>query len=64
MYPYSSQKDVCSTSMFCETNLLKEDNELKNKVKNLRNKLERCYNSRVTFEHILKTRRSCGDKCV
>jgi len=53
--PCSSQLDICSTSMSCETNLLKENNELKNKVKNLSNKLERCYNSKVTFEHILKT---------
>ena len=53
--PCSSQIDACSTSMSCETNLLKENNELKNKVKNLSNKLERCYNSKVTFEHMLKT---------
>ena len=61
--PCSSQIDACSTSMSCETNLLKENNELKNEVKNLNNKLERCYNSRVTFEHMLKTQRSYGDKC-
>ena len=48
--------------MPCETNILKENNELKNEVKNLSNKLERCYNSRVTFEHMLKTQRSYGDK--
>ena len=48
--------------MSCETNILKENNELKNKVKNL-SKLERCYNSRVTFEHMLKTQRSYGNKC-
>ena len=47
----------------CETNLLKENNELKNEVKNLSNKLDWCYNSRVTFEHMLKTQRSYGDKC-
>ncbi|KAG0533107.1 hypothetical protein BDA96_04G164000 [Sorghum bicolor] len=29
----------------------------------LSNKLERCYNSKVTFEHILKTQRNYGDKC-
>ena len=39
--PYSSQLDVCSTSMSCETNLLKENNELKNEVKYLSNKIER-----------------------
>ncbi|KAG0537746.1 hypothetical protein BDA96_03G174700 [Sorghum bicolor] len=61
--PRSSQIDICSTSMSCETNLLKENNELKNEVKNLSNKLERCYNSKVTFEHILKTQRNYGDKC-
>ena len=49
--------------MSCETNLLKENNELKNEVKKLNNKLERCYNSKVTFEHILKTQRNYGDKC-
>jgi hypothetical protein len=48
--------------MSCETNLLKENNKLKNKVKNLRNKLERCYNSKVTLEHMLKTQRNFGDK--
>ncbi|KAG0525027.1 hypothetical protein BDA96_06G020400 [Sorghum bicolor] len=61
--PCSSHIDACSTSMSCETNLLKENNELKNKVKNLSNKLERCYYSKVTFEHILKTQRNYGDKC-
>ncbi|OQU77718.1 hypothetical protein SORBI_3009G092850 [Sorghum bicolor] len=55
--------DACSTSMYCETNLLKENNELKNEVKNLSNKLERCYYSKVTFEHILKTQKNYGDKC-
>ncbi|KAG0543054.1 hypothetical protein BDA96_02G156800 [Sorghum bicolor] len=61
--PCSSQLDASSTSMSCETNLLKENNELKNEVKNLSNKLERCYYSKVTFEHILKTQRNYGDKC-
>jgi len=40
--PCSSHIDACSTSMSCEINLLKENNELKNEVKNLSNKLERC----------------------
>jgi hypothetical protein len=48
--------------MSYETNLLKENNELKREVKNLSNKLERCYNSKVTFEHMLKTQRNFGDK--
>jgi len=61
--PCSSQLYTCSTSIYCETNLLKENNELKNEVKNLNNKLERCYNSKVTFEHILKTQKNYGDKC-
>jgi hypothetical protein len=61
--PCSSHIHACSTSMSCETNILKENNELKNEVKNLSNKLERCYNSKVTFEHILKTQRNYGDKC-
>ncbi|KAG0532940.1 hypothetical protein BDA96_04G148600 [Sorghum bicolor] len=61
--PCSSQLDICSTSTSCETNLLKENNELKNEVKNLSNKLERCYYSKVTFEHILETQRNYGDKC-
>jgi hypothetical protein len=59
--PCSSQLDACSTSLSCETNLLKE-NELKNEVKKLCNKLERCYNSKVTFEYMLKTQRNFGDK--
>ncbi|KAG0523364.1 hypothetical protein BDA96_07G117200 [Sorghum bicolor] len=46
--PYSSHIDACSTSM---------------SFKNLSNKLERCYYSKVTFEHILKTQRNYGDKC-
>ncbi|KAG0533550.1 hypothetical protein BDA96_04G202800 [Sorghum bicolor] len=54
---------ACSTSMSSETNILKENNELKNEVKNLSNKLERCYYSIVTLEHILKTQRNYGDKC-
>jgi hypothetical protein len=48
--------------MSCETNIFKENNELKNEVKNLNNKLERCYNSKVTFEHTMKTQRNFGDK--
>jgi hypothetical protein len=48
--------------MSCETNLLKENNRLKSKVKNLNNKLERCYNSQVTFEYMLKNKRRYGDK--
>jgi hypothetical protein len=43
--PCSSHIDACSTSLFYETNLLKENNELKNEVKKLSYKLERCYNS-------------------
>ncbi|OQU92214.1 hypothetical protein SORBI_3001G311050 [Sorghum bicolor] len=61
--PCSSYLDACSTSMSCETNLLKENNKLNEQVKNLSNKLERCYYSKVTFEHILKTQRNYGDKC-
>ena len=59
--PCSSHLDACSTSMSCETNLLKENNELKREVKNLSNKLERCYNSKVTFEHMLNNKISYGD---
>ena len=44
--------------MSCETNFLKENNELKNEVKNLSNKLERCYNSKVIFKHMLKTQKT------
>ncbi|KAG0537750.1 hypothetical protein BDA96_03G175100 [Sorghum bicolor] len=61
--PCSSELDICSTFMSCETKLLKENNKLNEQVKNLSNKLERCYNSKVTFEHILKTQRIYGDKC-
>ncbi|KAG0523405.1 hypothetical protein BDA96_07G120700 [Sorghum bicolor] len=48
--PCSSQLDTCSTSISCETNLLKENNELKNEVRKLSNKLERCYNSRKLWD--------------
>jgi hypothetical protein len=48
--------------MSCETNLSKKNNELKREVKNLSNKLERCYNSKVPFEHMMKTQRNFGDK--
>ena len=41
---------------------MKENNELNEQVKKLSNKLERCYNSQVTFEHMLKTQRNFGDK--
>ena len=41
---------------------MKENNKLKKEVKNLSNKLERCYNSKVTFEHLMKTQRNFGDK--
>ena len=41
---------------------MKENNELKNEVKKLSNKLERCYNSKVIFEHRLKTQRNFGDR--
>ena len=37
--PCSSNLDACSSSMSSETNILKENNELKNEVKNLSNKL-------------------------
>ncbi|KAG0520315.1 hypothetical protein BDA96_08G063700 [Sorghum bicolor] len=56
--PCSSHLDACSTSMSCKTNLLKENNKLNEQVKNLSNKLERCYYSKVTFENILKTQRN------
>jgi len=38
--PCSSHLDACSTSMSCETNLLKENNELNEQVNKLSNKLE------------------------
>jgi len=41
---------------------LKENNELKNEVKKLSNKLEKCYNSKFTFEHLMKTKRNFDDK--
>ena len=40
---------------------MKENNELNEQVKNLSNKLERCHNSQVIFEHMLKTQRNIGD---
>ncbi|OQU84795.1 hypothetical protein SORBI_3004G124250 [Sorghum bicolor] len=45
--PCSSHTNACSTFL---------------SLKNLSNKLERCYNLKVTFEHILKTQRNYGDK--
>jgi hypothetical protein len=45
-------QDGCSTSMSCE---------LKSEVKKLSNKLERCYNTKITFEHMLSNKRSYGD---
>jgi hypothetical protein len=44
-----------------ETNILKENNELKQKVKKLSNKLERCYNTKITFEHMLSNKINYGD---
>jgi cytochrome c553 len=41
---------------------LKENNEFKREVNNLSNKLERRYNSKVTFKHMLKTQRSFDEK--
>ena len=55
--PCSSHIVACSSSMSCQTNLLKENNEINEQVKKLSNKLERCYNSKVTFEHMLKTQK-------
>ena len=40
---------------------MKEKNELKREVKKLSNKLERCYNTKITFEHMLSNKRSYGD---
>ena len=48
--PCSSHIGACSTSLSCETNLLKVNNELKNEVKKLSNKLERSYNSKAHVE--------------
>ena len=59
--PCSSQLDACSTSMSCETNLLKENNELKNEVKYLSNKIERWTKSKVILERIIKNQISSGD---
>ena len=41
---------------------MKENKRLKREVKNLVAKVERCYNSKVTFEHILKSQKYYGDK--
>ena len=59
--PCSSQLDACTTSMSCETKLLKENNELKNEVKYLSNKIERWTKSKITIESIIKNQRSFGD---
>jgi hypothetical protein len=41
---------------------MKENNELKSEVKNLSNKLERCYNSKISIEQIMSNQRRNGDK--
>jgi len=55
----SSHVDACSssTSMSCETNLLKENNELKSQVKYLRKKIERWTKSKVTLKSIIKNKK-------
>ena len=40
---------------------MNENNELKREVKKLSNKMERCYNSKVTLEHMLTNQRKFGD---
>ena len=52
--PCSSHLDACSTSISCETNFLKENNELKNEVKYWSNKIERWTKLKVTLESIIK----------
>jgi len=47
--------------MFAETNILKENNDLKEQVKNLSNKIERCYNTKVIHEQMMKDQRNFGD---
>jgi hypothetical protein len=59
---YRPQIDTCYSSMSCETNLLKDNNKLKNQAKNLSIKIERYYKSKVIFEHMLKNQTSYGDK--
>ena len=39
---------------------MNQNNELKSEVENLSNKLERCYNTKITFEHMLNNKRSYG----
>ena len=59
--PCSTHINACSTSLSCETKLLKKNDELKREVKKLSNKLERCYNTKIIFEHMLNNKRSYGD---
>jgi hypothetical protein len=49
-------------SLSCETNILKENNKLKNKVKNLSNTFERWHKSKVTHDLIMKNQRRYDDK--
>jgi hypothetical protein len=59
--PCSSIIDYCSF-LSCQTNLLKENNKLKNQVKNLINKFKRWHKSKVTHDLIMKKQRRYGDK--
>ncbi|OQU76419.1 hypothetical protein SORBI_3010G144050 [Sorghum bicolor] len=58
--PCSSHIDACSTSMSCETNLLKVNNELNEQVKNLSNKLERNYGDKCG--HGFKKKMTKGER--
>jgi hypothetical protein len=58
----SSTIDYYYSSLSCGTNLLKENNKLKNKVKNLSNMFERWHKSKVTHDLITKNQRRYDDK--
>ena len=60
--PCSSTIDYYYSSLSCGTNLLKENNKLKNKVKNLSNMFERWHKSKVTHDLIMKNQRRYDDK--
>jgi hypothetical protein len=48
--------------MSIETNLAAENKELKDEIMKLNDKLERCYNSKITAENIWSNDRSIEDK--
>ena len=58
----SSNLDICSSSMLCDTNLVKKNKELNEEVNKLKEKLDGWYNSKKALDNILKYQRGVEDK--